>query len=496
MYRTLVHNGVAFPPPYVRQGFHNELSDLAEEMMFAYSQKLGKPVINQLFNTNFYKCLQPELPDKYQHLPFPDADFFQSILIQMQSAPRSHTSPSRSVSKEQYGYAIVNGKSEPLNNYIVEPPGIFIGRGNSPYTGLWKYRVQPEDIIINFISTTVQPPEPSVGGHWKAIISNPRITYIARYIENIGNTIHRAKEVRFASTSSIIHSSDTLKFKYSDVLLKNWNLVQAYIMKSLGSPNRRIQECALIAWLIQHTSIRIGSEETENGVVGASTLKVNNICIKDNTITLHFIGKDSVEYTNTFAIPVAIIRVLKRCMKGKHDNENVFNVSAKQVNHFLGICLPHLTAKVFRTALAKRILLSLYKPKQFNKSWPVEYKVLKLKLLLVKVSQLLNHRKSTTSSDKHLSHLQEQLNIKLERLKILRKSGKHLDRVLKLEWKIQILQLRIEFTEQSHDINLNTALTNYINPNIISHICKTKNIPIDKIYSQTLIKRFRLQSCN
>ena len=60
--------------------------------------------------------------------------------------------------------------------------------------------------------------------------------------------------------------------------------MEAHIEKGLKSKDKKTQEAALVSWLIKETSIRIGSYDTkgtdfENGVVGASTLKVGNIIL-------------------------------------------------------------------------------------------------------------------------------------------------------------------------------------------------------------------------
>jgi len=51
--------------------------------------------------------------------------------------------------KEKYGKAIIDGAEVEVANYMAEPPGIFIGRGEHPMRGKWKPRVTPKDIILN-----------------------------------------------------------------------------------------------------------------------------------------------------------------------------------------------------------------------------------------------------------------------------------------------------------------------------------------------------------
>lgn len=478
--KTLSHNGVIFPKEY---NYHklklkNEfLSPLAEEMLYNYAFKND---VNEKFNNNFYECLKDELTDSQLLLKFPDD--FKNILLKLKELKPELTKEEKEEKKKEmeklkkkYGFATVNGKKEPLGNYFIEPPGIFMGRGDSPYLGLWKYRVYPEDVIINVINS--EPPKPPKGRSWKEI-TNKNVSYIACYNIKVGKNNYIRKEVRFGNASSIINESDNQKFLKSENLLNHWDEVQNKIKNDLEK-----NECALIAWLIQYTSIRIGAEETENGVVGASTLKIENIkIVNDDEFNLNFIGKDSINYDQNFKVNKYIIKALKKCMKGKNKNDKLFNVNYNNVNDYLNEVLEGLTAKVFRTAWAEKLLKENYKPNEIKKTWPKDYKILKLKMLILEVSLKLNHKKTTKKIlNDELKKIQERIdNLKKKKL------------TSKQEWKIKTLELKLKFVNLGFGFNLNTALTNYINPKIIVEICKDKAIPIDGIYSKQLIKRFNL----
>jgi DNA topoisomerase-1 len=494
---SLSHNGIVFPKEYESHNLileNDKLKPLAEEMLYCYSIRNFNSLNSdqlKLLNENFYSCLKNELTKSQQKIKFPND--FKTILDELAHFKKELTKEEKEIKraemdkiKKKYGFAIVNGKKEALGNYFVEPPSIFVGRGDCPYLGFWKYRVYPEDVTINVINS--EPPKPPKGHKWKDI-TNKDVTYIAFYNIKVGNDIYIRKEVRFAATSSIISDSDSHKFEKSKKLLENWDDVQHKIREALDSEDQKIKECALISWLIQYTSIRIGSEETDNGVVGASTLKCKNIKIKnDTTLNLNFIGKDSINYNQDFEVPKYIISALKKCLKGKNENDDLFEVTYTDVNKFLNDILEGLTAKVFRTAWAEKLLIENYKPNDIKKSWPTDYKVLLLKILLTKVSLMLNHKKTTTKIlDDSLNKIKEQIekaNTKIESIKDEKKKEKQ-------KWKIKTLELKYEFVKLSFGFNLSTALTNYINPEIVKNICKDKDIPLDKIYSKALIERFK-----
>ena len=43
----------------------------------------------------------------------------------------------------------MDGKEVEVGNYMAEPPGIFIGRGEHPLRGKWKPRVTAKDVTLN-----------------------------------------------------------------------------------------------------------------------------------------------------------------------------------------------------------------------------------------------------------------------------------------------------------------------------------------------------------
>ena len=536
--KKISHNGVLFTDEY--KPILRFLKPLAEEMLYNYAlkektleelKKKDKKLYNQ-FNNNFWSCLKFELTTEQKKFKFPDD--FKNTLQQLKDYNEKLKEEKKNNKKtvdDKFKYALVNDIPEPLMNVMIEPPGIFIGRGDNHLTGMWKYRVQPEDITINVLKSPV--PEPPTGHKWGNVINKP-VNYIASYYIKIGrdeqgNPIFQdRKEIRFDSKSSIIHSSDVKKFKKAQELLKNWDNIQNLIIKNLKNTNQTIRECALISWLVQFTSIRIGTE-TEvsefNGVVGASTLRCKNIKFvndKQNinskvksfletylnfhtvlfckihydntndkndvrtininldeyeTIILNFIGKDSINYVQKFLIPKSVSDALKIQMKGKKPDDKIFNVKSDDVNDFLNSLLEGLTAKVFRTAWAEKIIEQEIKGYKVFKNGTnkenVNYNILQVKNILLKVSLYLNHKKEPTDKSNVIDKIKE----KIENAKTANEK--------------KILKLKLEYTIESNGVNTSTALTNYINPKCVKKLCNKFEIPIDKIYSKTLLIRFK-----
>lgn len=85
--------------------------------------------------------------------------------------------------KNKYQYFTMNGRQEQINNFMVEPPGLYMGRGDNKNIGKIKARIEPKDVILN-CSANCRPKAPP-GTHWKAIIHDQTITWLACYKDSI-----------------------------------------------------------------------------------------------------------------------------------------------------------------------------------------------------------------------------------------------------------------------------------------------------------------------
>ena len=156
-FKTLVHNGVVFPPDYEPKGYTlngekipNTGYDSAEEMLWHYSSKLETEYVKApVFNPNFYSCLKPTLSERLKLLKFPED--FMPVLKQMvkdneklkeqkteyKKVHKAEIEKESEERKEKYGHALLDGKEQPVA-FMIEGPGIFIARGDAPLLGMWK----------------------------------------------------------------------------------------------------------------------------------------------------------------------------------------------------------------------------------------------------------------------------------------------------------------------------------------------------------------------
>lgn len=546
-FKTLEHNGPIFPDEYEVQGYildNEKLSPLAEEMVYHYSAKLETEYVkSETFRKNFYKCLKPNLTPNQKKLDFPkdfeplmkkifkDIQKNKEIKAQYRKDHKEDIEIEKEKKKEKYGYAVLDGERQPLGAYLIEGPGIFIARGNSPLLGLWKRRITPEDVVINFVSKDKLPPEAPKGHHWKEIIADRNAFHTVTYKVDIGGVTEKIKEIRFGNNSDVKAEADMKKFDKAANLLLHMEEMTKYIKDNLTNSDRKTAECALVSWLLQTTGIRIGNERDSSiqadDIVGASTLKKENIWVEEKTLYLHFIGKDSIVFKNEYEVPTYIISALKKCLKGKKADEQVFTVSSQDVNDFLGACVEGCTPKLWRTAIATDLMVNALKDQKIKKSMSVPEKMRKFDLASLEVAKKLNHKKAVSKNfDSQIEKLDTRIQDSItklteteakvkEELKKIDKQiekandiweGNRLKEVLKgykdkkkklseklskSKMKIEELKGKKDFKEQTADIAIGTSRTNYISPKIAYSISKDLEIPIEKIFTKALQEKFK-----
>ncbi|MCS7110174.1 MAG: DNA topoisomerase I, partial [Candidatus Caldarchaeum sp.] len=167
-WRTLVHNGVAVPPPYQPKGFTVKirgetvaLDPLQEEMAYAWALKKDTPYVQDpVFQKNFLQDFLKTFDGRFDDVSINDIDFSEIFAyvdrekqLKADKEYRKRLSAERKKLREElkarFGWAEMDGKRFEVANWMVEPPGIFMGRGAHPLRGRWKPRITEEDITLN-----------------------------------------------------------------------------------------------------------------------------------------------------------------------------------------------------------------------------------------------------------------------------------------------------------------------------------------------------------
>jgi DNA topoisomerase I len=536
---TLEHRGVAFPPEYQSRGIgiiiRGErfiLNRDQEELIYAWAKKKNTHYIQDpIFQSNFLNDLRALLPDKFRSIDFiNDIDFSEAFRLvdhenamkeaeiqRIKNLPKDEKRKISLRKKEErerlkaiYGKAIVDGVEVEIANWLVEPPGLFMGRGQHPLRGKWKPRVKPQDVILN-LGEKAPVPE----GAWKDIVHDHTSTWLATWIEKITG---KRKYVWLHDSAVLRQSNDKEKYDKAKKLEKYIGKVQKQIIRiMLNSNNINQKKVATVCYLIFKLAMRVGDEKDpdEADTVGASTLRVEHIKFPEKNgkqlIEFNFLGKDSVPWQKTLEVNSqdtrGLYNNLKLFMNGKEHSSPIFDgITSSKVNIFLRSIdpknVPGLTAKVFRTYIATKIVKEeLLDPKiRVNKNSSEVEKIYVMKMANLKAAITCNHKKGidpkNPASRKALEKFEEALRNKEESIKRIRsdiaaKKWKTEIQKKRLEDRLEKLEMHLKLQKETRDYNLGTSLRNYIDPRVMRAWLNYVQLDWRKIYTTTLQRKFK-----
>ena len=186
---------------------------------------------------------------------------------------------------------------------MVEPPGIFRGRGEHPHMGKLKQRIVPEFVKIN-IGQENPIPICTVPGHsWKRVEDKKDATWLAHFRDE-RSTHALGKYVFLAAESSIKGVNDRKKYEKARRLNQLIDKIRASYTQRMESKDLTDNQLGVCTYLIDKLALRVGNEkgEDEADTVGCCSLRVEHIKLEEGenyNITFDFLGKDSMRYLNT-----------------------------------------------------------------------------------------------------------------------------------------------------------------------------------------------------
>ena len=380
MLEQLVHNGVVIPEPpppvglvIVVRGEPLKLSLKQEEMALAWAKKVDTPYAQDpAFVENFLADFSRAL-GLHDVLAQDEVDFGPAIRLveaeraakeQMSKEERKALAAERKAEREalrkRYGYAIVDGEQVELANYVVEPSGIFMGRGKHPLRGRWKEGASQPDITLN-----LSPEAPRPAGEWAEFVWQPDSLWVARWRDKLSGKL---KYVWLSDSAPIKQEREAQKFDKVYELDEELDAVRAQIEADLAEEDPRRWRIATACYLIDALCLRVGDEKDpdEADTVGATTLRPEHVTLhSDGTAEFRFLGKDSVLWHKRLNLPGTVRRNLEQLVRTARPSSNSSNgdkghpsrdkpqlfpdTSSRDVNAYLSEILPGLTAKVFRT---------------------------------------------------------------------------------------------------------------------------------------------------
>ncbi len=492
VWQKLQHSGVAFPAEYPARGLkvtvggrQVRLSPLAEEMAYHFAKKRDTPYVKDpVFVANFMHDFVKELPSEYRKVGFEQVDFseFYSLVDgekrqkeSMGKEQKRSLAAQRKLLKEQlkgrYGRAVVDGKEVEVANWMVEPPGLFLGRGSHPIRGHWKPKVTEKDIILNLGQDAAVPP-----GDWGRIVHDHESVWFAKWIDKL---TEKEKYVWPHESSHIQQSRNMEKYDKAARMSGDLEKIRSRTLRSMSSRDRTERKTATVCYLIDWLGMRVGDEkdEDEADTVGATTLRVEHLKISDAKIEFDFLGKDSVKWVKVIENPEKLlVKNLAGFVSRKAPDREVFDgITSGKVNRFFSSIVPGLTAKVFRTYHATVITEGYLRSADVRKEEePVKKYCAKMANLEAAI--FCNHKRTPPKN------WEESLKKKEEQLREYESKGK--------DERVKKAKMEIELAVKTRDYNLNTSLKNYIDPRVYKAWCDYVGLDWTKLYTKSLQRKF------
>ncbi|RMW40813.1 MAG: DNA topoisomerase I [Candidatus Nitrosopelagicus sp.] len=537
-WKKLEHNGILFPPDFETKkikikikGENVDLDINQEEMVYQWAKKKDTPYVqDKVFQKNFLADFANTFGSKYKKLELEDVDFKNAFKVvdkekdakelltkEEKKALAAKRKELREEMKEKFGKGKMDGNEVEIANYMAEPPGIFIGRGEHPLRGKWKPKVTSKDVTLNLGKEAKVPK-----GDWGKIVHDQDSMWMASWTDYL---TQKRKYVWLADTAGIKQDRDKAKYDKAKKLAQEIETVKTKIVKDMESKDAKIRRISTVCWLIYRTAMRVGDEKDpdEADTVGATTLRKEHVELTSDAIKFDFLGKDSVRWQET--VPAVgndkqfHANLKELTAKIKPTDEIFGNLTSRDVNEYYKTVVNGLTAKVFRTFSASTVVSKYLNENGDVKTKSAMEKLYHAKLANLEAAIMCNHKRTIPKT------FEQSLQKKRDTLKVAQKSTpwkkneetlkkvestktktdaqekKRKERITKIKQmikksktkqkeRVEKLQLQLDLTEKTRDYNLRTSLRNYIDPRIFKSWTDEVTADWEKLYTSALQKKF------
>jgi len=536
-WQFLEHKGPLFAADYeplpssvhfYYDGKKMKLSELTEETATFYGRMIDHDyTTKEVFNRNYFKDWRKVMTEREKETirdlskcGFKEIDAHFKLMSEQRKARGKEERKAEKEKNEQiqkeYGFCTIDGHSEKIGNFRIEPPGLFRGRGEHPKQGMLKKRVMPEEVIIN-CSKDSDIPQPPDGHRWKRVQHDNQVTWLASWTENIQNQI---KYVMLNPSSKLKGEKDMMKYEKARQLKQMISKIRDDYTAEFKSKEMRIRQRSVALYFIDKLALRAGNEKDEDqaDTVGCCSLRVEHITLHDEkdgkpfVVEFDFLGKDSIRYNNCMAVEKRVYKNVTLFMENKKGSDDLFDrLNTSTLNEYLNGLMPGLTAKVFRTYNAS-ITLQEQLLELTEEDDSIPSKMLSYNRANRAVAILCNHQRAIPKThDKSMANLQEKIEAKKEQqtkaekefksAKKAAKAGKSQQAKIELEKKRKALERAMEQLdklntqavdkEENKTIALGTSKLNYLDPRISVAWVKKYDVPIEKVYNKTQREKFR-----
>ena len=537
-WKKLEHNGILFPPKFETKNIKIRIKDEdvnldinQEEMVYQWAKKKDTPYVqDKVFQKNFLADFAKTFGSKYKKLELEDVDLKNAFKVvdkekdakelltkEEKKALASKRKELREEMKDTFGKGKMDGKDVEIANYMAEPPGIFIGRGEHPLRGKWKPKVTSKDVTLNLGKEAKVPK-----GDWGKIVHDQDSMWMASWTDYL---TQKRKYVWLADTAGIKQDRDKAKYDKAKKLAQEIEIVKNKIVKDMESRDSKVRRISTVCWLIYRTAMRVGDEKDpdEADTVGATTLRKEHVELIGNAIKFDFLGKDSVRWQET--VPAVgndkqFHENLKELTAKIKPSDEIFgNLTSRDVNEYYKTVVNGLTAKVFRTFSASTVVSKYLNENGDVKNKSAMEKLYHAKLANLEAAIMCNHKRTIPKT------FEQSLQKKRDTLKVAQKGTpwkkneetlkkveytktktdaqekKRKERISKIKKmikksktkqkeRVEKLQLQLDLTEKTRDYNLGTSLRNYIDPRIFKSWTDEVSADWEKLYTSALQKKF------
>ena len=379
MWSKLYHNGVDYQSLYSPHGikikYNGKLTNINPEIeeIFTILCKNRYHIFfknDKVFTHNFKKSF------KQKNFTFDISLFdFEKYAESLENVNCNQIFKSSSIKFKYHK----DGEIININNRV-EPTSIFIGRGKHPLRGTIKSKIGPKDIVLNM---SMESKSKIHVEKWKQIVEKKDCNWIAQWTDPVTQKI---KYIHMNNENEIKRISNVEKFDFANKFGKTINSFRNNYENHFKTSHTEMKDIILCVYLIDRYLIRVGNDSDYSNTSGCCTLKKKNFILNNNNVTINMIGKDSIPYSRTLKMNEPFYSYLKYKLKNILDNEYIFSKTNPDiVNRYLNKLYPGLTAKVFRTCHANKIM-----KKELNKSEGTPE--LKLKQAFKTVAIACNHK--------------------------------------------------------------------------------------------------------
>lgn len=562
----LSHNAVMFPPEYQPHGvkmLYDEqpvtLTERSEEIATFYAAKIATDYVKKsTFRRNFFHDFRASLKGSPAHKIITDLELcdFDPIYHNLERkkaekkeiplAERKKIREAEQAACKKYTVALVDGREEKVGNYRVEPPGLFLGRGEHPKMGMVKSRIYPEDITVNIDENEPVPECPIPGHKWGHIVHKRDVTWLCGWKDTITGG---SKYVWLAAGSAFKGMSDHAKFEKSRKLSQFIEAIRRDYRDGWKAKSKEIRQRSVAMYLIDKLALRVGNEkgEDEADTVGCCSLRVEHIKFEPpQTIVFDFLGKDSIRYFNSVEVEKPVFVNLQLFSKKKKPSDEIFHrLTVTVLNDYLKSCMDGLSAKVFRTYNASFTLDRLLQETTPNSD--LNQKLVFYNQQNKEVAILCNHQRALPKAHgAQMEKMDKKLKETKDWLKELKKGRTNLRKAKEDKTTVELTQwmpekpnytegmtdkqraderkrsaeaprvkanrtknlqqietaiksvnerlAKLEADMQTKDdlktVALGTSKINYLDPRITVAWCKKHDVPIEKIFAKTLLIKF------